>query len=64
MLAVPVQGVVQWWRCLNAQHAGTTAAQIKIGQDRGGYEIVSVFNNTTATIVEYADRDSSATTME
>ena len=42
----------------------STTARIKIERDGGGYEIVSVFNNTIATIVGYADCESSATTME
>ena len=42
----------------------STTARIKIERDGGGYEIVSVFNNTIATIVGYAGCESSATTME
>ena len=42
----------------------STTARIKIERDGGGYEIVSVFNNTIATSVGYADCESSATTME
>ena len=37
----------------------STTARIKIERDGGGYEIVSVFNNTIATIVGYADCESS-----
>ena len=42
----------------------STTARIKIERDGGGYEIVSAFNNTIATIVGYADCESSATTTE
>ena len=42
----------------------STTARIKIERDGRGYKIVSVFNNTIATIVGYANCESSATTLE
>ena len=42
----------------------STTARIKIERDGGGYEIVSVFNITIATIVGYAYCGSSATIVE